>query len=73
MTSRAAVSVTREKDSEPVFGGIWLDAVVSTDAAVIGGRSSALAISPSPCRAAFQPAGFGSANPASTTGSSEWA
>ena len=32
MTSRAAVSVTREKDSEPVFGGVWLDAVVSTDA-----------------------------------------
>jgi len=32
MTSRAAVSVIRAKDTEPVFGGIWLDAVVSTDA-----------------------------------------
>ncbi len=31
MTSRAAVSLTRENSSEPVFGGIWLDAVLSTD------------------------------------------
>ncbi|HEV3028649.1 MAG TPA: hypothetical protein VG457_13810, partial [Planctomycetota bacterium] len=32
MTSRAAVSVTREGASEPVFGSIWLDAVLNTDA-----------------------------------------
>jgi hypothetical protein len=31
MTSRAAVSLTRENGTEPVFGGIWLDAVLSTD------------------------------------------
>jgi hypothetical protein len=31
MTSRAAVSLTRENSAEPVFGGIWLDAVLSTD------------------------------------------
>ncbi|HLY74729.1 MAG TPA: hypothetical protein VKU80_11480 [Planctomycetota bacterium] len=32
MTSRAAVSLTRAGACEPVFGGIWLDSVVTTDA-----------------------------------------
>lgn len=32
MITRAAVSLTRENAAEPVFGGLWLDAVVSTDA-----------------------------------------
>jgi hypothetical protein len=32
MISRAAVSVTRQGDSQPVFGSIWLDAILNTDA-----------------------------------------
>ncbi|HZE99335.1 MAG TPA: hypothetical protein VE981_20190 [Planctomycetota bacterium] len=31
MTSRSAVSITRENDSDPVFGGVWLDMVLNFD------------------------------------------